>query len=273
MREDVTSSQVILAVSTAIEAKFDRSDWVELSLRTDTRELIQNHPRLLRSLDWGDPDYRGHVMAVVPEVLGERKRGRKTTFENLTLVEEFLHLQSWLKDREPAMYFELYGGEEVHESATDDLQAAAGRLGLRDIDEQAARVRFGLQKDLPLAIGQAKELLETAYKAILGLHGAGKETKLDLPDLAKQVNVALGLDDQGARGDEPGAKQRRAILKGLNLIIQGIGEMRNAGFGTGHGIYERPELDVATARLAVTAAVAAATFYVEADAAIDEDLD
>ena len=111
----------------------------------------------------------------------------------------------------------------------------------------------------------------TTHRCILGLQGTGKETKLDLPELAKKVNVALGLDDQGARSDEPGAKQRRGVLKGLNSIVNGIGEIRNEGFGTGHGVYGRPELDVATARLVVTAAAAAATFYIEAHAATDED--
>ena len=127
-----------------------------------------------------------------------------------------------------------------------------------------------MRDDPPLAIGAAKELLETVFKAILGLHGTGKETKLDLPDLAKKVNVALGLDDQGTRGDEPSAKQRRGVLKGLNSIVNGIGEIRNEGFGTGHGVYGRPEFDIATARLVVTAGAAAATFYIEAHAAIDD---
>jgi hypothetical protein len=34
--------------------------------------------------------------------------------------------------------------------------------------------------------------------------------------------------------DEPGAKQRHWVLTGLNSIINGIAEIRNAGFGVGH---------------------------------------
>jgi hypothetical protein len=40
-----------------------------------------------------------------------------------------------------------------------------------------------------------------------------------------------------------------------------------------HGVYGRPELDVATARLVFTAATAAATFYIEANAVTEEDID
>lgn len=272
MRDDVSPNKVILAVSKAIEAKFDRGDWIELGILTDTRDVIEGHGRLLRSLNWNDPDYHGNIFDVVPDILGQRKMRRgETVFENLSIVEEFLGLPEWLRTHDPALHADLYGGQETHENATDDLQAAAQQLGLRDVDEHAARIRLGMRDDPPLAIGAAKELLETVFKAILGLEGTGKETKLDLPDLAKKVNIALGLDDQGTRGDEPGAKQRRGVLKGLNSIVNGIGEIRNEGFGTGHGVYGRPELDVATARLVVTAAAAAATFYIEAYAATDDD--
>jgi len=30
----------------------DQGDWIELGIRTDTRELIDDHHRLLRSLEW-----------------------------------------------------------------------------------------------------------------------------------------------------------------------------------------------------------------------------
>jgi len=53
MRDGVRTNKLILAVSKAIEAKFDRSDWIELSMLTDTSDVIEHHRRLLRSLDWG----------------------------------------------------------------------------------------------------------------------------------------------------------------------------------------------------------------------------
>lgn len=152
----------------------------------------------------------------------------------------------------------------------DELQAAAAELGLADIDEHAARIRRGLHEDPAQAIGSAKELLETVLKAVLGLHGTGPETKVDVPKLLKEASVKLGLDPKGLRGDEPGAEQRRKTLGALGQLVTGIAELRNAGFGTGHGVSQRPELDVATARLAVAAAVAAATFYIEAHAAAEK---
>jgi hypothetical protein len=66
MREDVRPNKVILAVAKAIEAKFDRGGWIELGILTDTWDVIENHGRLLRSLNWNDPDYHGNVFDVVP---------------------------------------------------------------------------------------------------------------------------------------------------------------------------------------------------------------
>lgn len=274
LRDNANPDKVILAIAKAIRARFDRGRWLELALLTNSTELVQGHRRLLRSLDWGDEDYFGNVIEVVPGVLGDRPRmptpfsdTAKSRFPHFKTVEEFIGLPGWLRDHEPELYAELYG-DQPDEIAVDDLQAAAAELGLVDVDEHAARIRRGLHEDPAQAIGSAKELLETVLKAVLELHGTGPETKVDVPKLLKDASVKLGLDPKGLRGDEPGAEQRRKTLGALGQLVTGIAELRNAGFGTGHGVSQRPELDVATARLAVAAAVAAATFYIEAHAAV-----
>jgi hypothetical protein len=59
MRSDAPPNLVKLAVARAIKDTFDRGKWIELGLLTDTADMIEGHPRLLRSLAWGDPDYGG----------------------------------------------------------------------------------------------------------------------------------------------------------------------------------------------------------------------
>ena len=49
---------------------FDDGKWRELGYLTDTIEAIEGHPRLLRSLHWGDEDYEGNVLKVLPTILG-----------------------------------------------------------------------------------------------------------------------------------------------------------------------------------------------------------
>ncbi|ADU06213.1 hypothetical protein ML5_0665 [Micromonospora sp. L5] len=271
LRDDVNPETVILAVAKAIEATFDRSSWLELALLTNTRDVVLSHHRLLRSMDWGDPDYFGNIAEVVPQMLGEGRQRRsrtsaRTSFPNFKIVEDFLDLPNWLRRSVPDLYAKLYGGPVP----VDALQAAATELGITDVDEHAARIRRGLHDDPAQAIGSAKELLETVLKSILGLHGTGRETRLDIPELLKKANVQLGLDPAGVRARDPGAEQRRKALGALTQLVVSTAELRNAGFGTGHGVSQRPELDVATARLVVAAATAAATFYLEAHAADDD---
>lgn len=269
VREEVNPNSVIRAVAKAIEAKFDQGDWLELGLITDTYERIKNHGRLLRSLDWSDRDYSGNVLDMVPYVLGDtgsRRGGRSAQerFSNLHEVEEFVGLQAWLAEHDRRLHDELYAGQDA--AVLDDLQAASRQLGIPDVAEHAVRIRRGLHEDPAQAIGSSKELLETVLKAILDLHGTGPETRLDIPKLVKQANVALGLDAAGVRGDDPRAAHRRQLLGSLATIVNTAGEVRNAGFGTGHGVSHGPALDVASARLVIAAAVAVATFYIEAHA-------
>ena len=95
----------------------------------------------------------------------------------------------------------------------DELQLAAKQLGLEDVVEHAARIRRGLRDDPGQAIGSSKDLLETVLKAVLGLHGNGPVTKVDVPKLVKMAGQQLGLDPAGHRGAEPGAEQRRKLLE------------------------------------------------------------
>jgi AbiJ N-terminal domain 5 len=44
---------------------FTFADWQEIGLITGYSDYIKNHPRLLRSLNFGDEDYSGHVIAVI----------------------------------------------------------------------------------------------------------------------------------------------------------------------------------------------------------------
>ncbi|MGI8730956.1 MAG: abortive infection family protein [Solirubrobacteraceae bacterium] len=270
MRPDAKPTSVIRAVSKAIQAKFNEGDWLELGLITETYDEIKEHRRLLRSLDWNDPDYSANVLEMVPVVLGDRGRRADATspqnrFSKLRVVEEFVGLQAWLSDHERALHDELYAGEGA--AVLDELQAAAQQLGVPDVAEHAVRIRRSLHDDPAQAIGSSKELLETVLKATLGLHGTGPETKLDMPKLVKQANLELGLDAAGIRGDDAGAQHRRRLLGSLATIVNTAGELRNEGFGTGHGSSQGQELDVPTARLVIAAAVAVATFYIEAHAA------
>jgi hypothetical protein len=55
-------------------AGFDAGNWEELGLLTGMADRINQHPRLLRSLSWGDEDYAGNVLTVVRQMIEQDPR-------------------------------------------------------------------------------------------------------------------------------------------------------------------------------------------------------
>lgn len=62
----------IIELKKIIIDSFDKSKWIELGLYMNSSELIEGHPRLLRSLDWGDDDYEGNVLQVLNRLIADR---------------------------------------------------------------------------------------------------------------------------------------------------------------------------------------------------------
>jgi AbiJ N-terminal domain 5 len=61
----------IIALRQSIVANFNAGHWEEVGLLSGHSETIDNHPRLLRSLSWGDEDYAGNVLAVLRQIAEE----------------------------------------------------------------------------------------------------------------------------------------------------------------------------------------------------------
>lgn len=59
------NSQLILELKRRIEEDFTSSNWEEVGLITDCSHIISGHPRLLRSLSFGDEDYGGNIINVL----------------------------------------------------------------------------------------------------------------------------------------------------------------------------------------------------------------
>lgn len=91
-----------------------------------------------------------------------------------------------------------------------------------------------IHKDTDLAIGTAKELLETTCKSILRQKGEAISSDWTLPQLLKATTNALDFKPKEADDPDKAEKAIRQILSGIGTIVQGVGELRN-GYGTGHG--------------------------------------
>lgn len=251
MLPNANRNKAILALKRAIEATFDDGKWRELGYLTDSIELIEGHPRLLRSLFWGDPDYGGHILQVLPRILGE-------DFENLEIVEDFVGLEDWLRMSIPELYAELYGTEPV---SLEEIERAGEIHDVLELNQQIHRIRRSISDDPALAIGSAKELLETVLKTILGRHGR-TPTSENIPSLLRDVCSLLGLEPSAVDTGTPEGRVLRRTLGNLCELVNGISEIRNL-VGTGHGRSRGSGVDMIHAKLVVNATAAITTFLLE----------
>ncbi len=69
MVTDRPRGRQLVALKNQIVVGFNDSHWRELGTLTETLEAVTRHPRLLRSLSWGDPDYEGHVLVMIKDII------------------------------------------------------------------------------------------------------------------------------------------------------------------------------------------------------------
>ncbi|MDR2862037.1 MAG: abortive infection family protein [Syntrophobacterales bacterium] len=91
-----------------------------------------------------------------------------------------------------------------------------------------------IHKDTDLAIGTAKELLETTCKSILRQNNVIATKDFTLQQLIKVTTNSLDFKPKEASDTEKAEKAIKQILGGINSIVQGVSELRNS-YGTGHG--------------------------------------
>ena len=152
----------------------------------------------------------------------------------------------------------------VHHGADTALRAAhvvAATVDTAYISRQVTRMEQAVDTDPELAIGTAKEFLETVCKTILDSTGAGYDKNDQILALVKKTTAALQLSRDDVDPTVTAADTIRRILSSLAQIAQGTAELRNS-YGTGHG---RPgqstgSLGPRHARLVVGATATLASF-------------
>lgn len=146
--------------------------------------------------------------------------------------------------------------------------APAFVLAARDFDaehlqEHIQRIETAVETDPALAIGSAKELLETCCKTILEERGKLPQESLDFPKLTRRTFAELKLLPDDVPEAARGAQSIKQLLSNLSTVVHALAEIRNL-YGTGHGRGGKTKgLGRRHARLAVGAATTLATFLIE----------
>jgi AbiJ N-terminal domain 3/Abortive infection C-terminus len=131
------------------------------------------------------------------------------------------------------------------------------------VAQQITRMEAAVLDDPGLAIGTAKELVETCCRTILHERGVEIPRNLDLPQLVKRTSRELEITPADIPERAKAADTIKRLLSNLATITQGIAELRNE-YGTGHGKQAATKgLTSRHAKLAVGAASTLAVFLVE----------
>jgi hypothetical protein len=145
----------------------------------------------------------------------------------------------------------------------DDLKQKAQALNANHLAEQIRRMKDSVETDPRLAIGTAKELIETCCKTILAERGQEISGTPDIPTLTKATLKELNLVPEGIPNSARGADVIKRILSNLSTVGHGLAELRGL-YGTGHGQHgSTAGLTTRHAKLAVGASSTLAIFLFE----------
>lgn len=151
----------------------------------------------------------------------------------------------------------------AHNPAIESLSKSATTFDSNILRQQIDRIQTSIEEDPDLAIGTAKELIETVCKTILADYGLSIELNWDVPRLVKEVRGTLKLVPEDIPESARGAETIKRILANLGQIAQGLSELRNL-YGTGHGKDGQFKgLNSRHARLAAGCATTLAVFLFE----------
>ena len=142
----------------------------------------------------------------------------------------------------------------------EDLKRVAATFDAQHLLDQIRRMELSVQQDPALAIGTAKELIETCCKTVLSERGKPVKGTPDIPALTKETLKELNLVPEGVSDSARGSDTIKRILQNLSAIGHGLAELRGL-YGTGHGKHGNAQgLKPRHAKLAVGTASTFVTF-------------
>ena len=142
-------------------------------------------------------------------------------------------------------------------------RSVADALDAGWMQKEIERLENAVDRDPALAIGTAKELVESCCKSILSKRGVAVSRGADLPELTKLLAKELQLVPEGIPDSARGAETIKLILRNLSSLTHHLAELRGL-YGTGHGRDGKHRgLEARHARLAVGSAVAFVDFVTD----------
>lgn len=115
-----------------------------------------------------------------------------------------------------------------------EIAKFAGNFDIPQLKIQIQRINSSIDEDPSLAIGTAKELVETVCKTILSDRKIAFTDDMDVGLLVKLARKELDIIPESISDSIKGADIIKRLLSNLGNVAQGLAELRNL-YGTGHG--------------------------------------
>ena len=208
------NNRLIPVLKRAIVATFDKGDWKELGYEIGNPGLINNHRRLLRSLDWNDDDYAGCVFDVLENILQSNPDHSSVLLNNEIL-------KRWIKSNDSAAYREFYDDSDYVPTFTPKSVSA------REVVETALKdAEVLIQSNGPVS---AVDRIHTA------LHGyliaQCDQIQISYPNDAgiTQLYKLLRENVPSLQNIESSSTEISKVTKALSTILDSLNPIRNRG--------------------------------------------
>ena len=215
------------------------------------------------SIDWSKWADVRKVLTVYASVLSTLEDAAKNPFgfhENAPKI--FESLKKWI-ERDGFKYEAGKLSSVGKHHALEHIADTVAKLDLPELHRQIERMQGAVEDDPGLAIGTAKELIESVCRTILEERSVHVKDDADIGDLIKEARKVLGLIPESVTTAAKGSETIRRLLGSLGTVAQGLAELRNL-YGTGHGKRGSAKgLSPRHARLAVGASATLCTFLFE----------
>jgi hypothetical protein len=226
------------------------------------RSLVEQYYHAVNFSSWRDVQKVLRVYESVLIALEERVKNPFWGSKDADAERELALLIRLLK-RDGFAYSDGRITAVAHNPTIEELAETASGFDSKILRQQIDRIRNAIDGDPDLAIGTAKELVETTCKTIIADYGLTADSGWDITRLVKEARGVLKLVPEDIPDSAKGAETIKRMLSSLGQISQGIAELRNL-YGTGHGKDGQFKgLGPRHARLVVGCATTLATFLFE----------
>jgi len=181
------------------------------------------------------------------------------------LLNEILRPEGWelVLGRKRVAGARVYVASPIADDRRGLAEAAeevAFQLDSEYVSRQIRRMETAIDSDPDLAIGTAKEFIETIAKSILDERTISYEDDASVTGLVRAVAEELDLVPDRVSDEQRAARSIKRVLGALAATVQGLAEIRNT-LGTGHGKKAKTSpLSPRHAQLAVGAAITLGSF-------------